>query len=276
MKKTICFIFLAIVFITTRQISAQTAAPEETANPANVVFRKRTALPFKQKLTGEQKKRLSPEAKDLAAYTSFLRQPKTGLIKLFPDLGCQDNAEIIRADASCRNFIPNSAFYSFREKDYTTEYLADIRLENGFFVSDGALSQGILVALGKIPLEDATLGSAGMDFLINYRPEQNNKDVFRQAIQITKGVKSGNFLYKKVLPVVSDMTYALRVIAYRGRFYRTFRGAKFDVLLGDERTDVILAFRVVGKAEDGSATLLWKELERKKPPKVIFQKASKE
>ncbi len=301
MKETICFIIFAIVFIFSSEIFAQATPRQEaaairreqearerayerlqkpisprtgSANQSNAIFGARKALPFKQKLTGEQKKRLLPE-EDAAKYTSFLREPKTGLIKLFPDVGCEENANIIRADKECLNWIPNSAFYSFREREHTTEYLADIRLEKDFLISDGVLSQGILVALGSVPLDNVTLDSAGMNFLVNYQPEQKNKDAYRQTVQITRGIKADKFLYKNTLPAIADTTYALRVIAYRGRFLQTFRRFRFNVLDGDERTDLTLAFRVVRKSEDGSISLLWKELQRKDAPKLLYEKREK-
>jgi hypothetical protein len=197
------------------------------------------------------------------------------LVKLFPDSGCEENANIIRADKECLNWIPNSAFYSFREREHTTEYLADIRLEQNYLISDGVLSHGILVALGKISLEDVTLDSTGLKFLVDYEPEQLNKAALKQFEQITKGIKSGNFLYKNTLPAVADATYALRVIAYRGRFLQTFRGFRFNVLDGDARADLTLAFRVVRKSEDGSYILLWKELQRRDAPKITYEKRKK-
>jgi len=299
-KETICFIIFANVFIFSSEIFAQ-AAPQDAAgirreqeakerayerlqkpisprtdsgNQPNVTFGARKALPFRQKLTSEQKRRLLPE-EDSAKYASFLKQTKTGLIKLFPDVGCEENANIIRADRQCLNWIPNSAFYSFREREHTTEYLADIRLEKDFLISDGVLSQGILVALGSVPLDNVTLDSAGMNFLVNYQPEQKNKDAYRQTVQITRGIKADKFLYKNTLPAIADTTYALRVIAYRGRFLQTFRRFRFNMLDGDKRTDLTLAFRVVRKSEDGSISLLWKELQRKDAPKLIYEKRKK-
>lgn len=300
MGNTICFIIFVVVFAFSSEIFAQAATRQEAArirqeqeakerafgqlqkltpaetdsdNQPNITFRTRKALPFKQKLTSEQKKRLLPE--DIAKYNSFLQQTKTGLIKLFPDIGCEENANIIRADKQCLNWIPNSAFYSFREREHTTEYLADIRLEKDFFISDGILSQGILVALGKIPIENITLDSAGMNFLVNYQPEQKNQDAFNQFVQITKGVRSDDFFYKNALPAEVDTTYALRVIAYRGSFLQTFRRFRFNMLDGDKRADLTLAFRVVRKSEDGSISLLWKELQRKDAPKLLYEKRKK-
>lgn len=303
MRRLIYFITFAILFIFPSQVFAQNAENPEAVrrrreqaarhrrfdnvqntvfdakttarNQANIINGERKAFPFKQKLNREQKSYLLPAQTDLSRYASFLAQPKTGLIKLFPDAGCEKNANLLRADEKCLKWIPNSAFYSFREREYTTEYLADIRLEKDFLITDGVLAPGILVALGDVRLENVTLDSAGMNFLVNYRPEQKNKDAHRQFVQITKGVKSGGFFYKNTLPVNINTVYAVRVIAYRGRFIQNFRGFSFNLLDGDERADLTLVFRIVGKSEDGSISLLWKELQRRAAPKLIYEKQQK-
>lgn len=239
------------------------------------IFAKREALPLKAKRTKAQRKRLLPDALEAAKYAAFLRQPNTGLVKIFPDVGCEDNANVVRADAICLDSIPNSAFYSFREREHTNEYLSDVRVNNNFFVSDGILSQGILVSLGDASLENLSLDSEGMKFLVEFAPETNSQEASKQTRQIINGVRSGKFLYKKSLPIAENTTYAMRVVAYRGKFMRVFRGNLYDVLAGDDRMDLILGFRVVRKSDDGSVTLLWKELQRKEAPKIIFPKKNK-
>lgn len=170
------------------------------------------------------------------------------------------------------NSIPNSAFYSFREREHTNEFLSDVRVKNDFFVSDGILSQGILVSLGDASLENLSLGSEGMRFLIEFAPETDSKEALKQTNQIVKGVHAGKFVYKKFLPITENTTYAMRIIAYRGKVWRVFRGNLYNVLAGDERADLILGFRVIRKFGDGSVTLLWKELQRKEAPKIVFPK----
>ncbi len=266
---------------TQRTIREQQAQQREFGKFKNVVqpkaiLAKREALPFKAKRTRDQNKRLSPDMGDLSKFAPFLRQPKTGLIKLFFDLGCEENANIIYASEECLKWIPNSAFYSFREREHTNEYLSDLRVEKGNLISDGILSQGILVSLNDVSLDNLTFNSNGMKFLVDFAPEANSKEALRQTQQLTKGVKSNGFVYRKSLPIVENTTYAMRVIAYRGKFWRVYRGINFNVLDGDNRADLIVAFRVVGKSDNDNVTLLWKELQRKEAPKVIFpQKAKK-
>ncbi|MGI8556202.1 MAG: hypothetical protein ACR2LT_07595 [Pyrinomonadaceae bacterium] len=228
------------------------------------------------KLTDEQKMLLKPNDQDLIAYADFLKQPNTGLIKLFPDAGCQDNAEIVRADAECLGWIPNSSFYSFRRNKYINQSVADIRYKDGFFISDGLLAQGIMAALGDISLENVSLEKNNLRLLANYKPEPKARDAAEQSEKITAGIKIGDYTYRNIWQAVENTTYALRVIAYRGVYYVPFRGYPFNILDGDTRKDVIIVFRVVRKDTDGSVTLLWKELDRKDSPKIIVPKKNKD
>lgn len=225
--------------------------------------------------TKEQKKKLVPNPLDLKKYEQFLEQPRTGIFRLMPDIGCTENINIIRADAVCLSFIPESSYYSFREKEHTIELLSDIRLKNGFLISDGVLSQSILVNLGEVALEEIAPASEGVEFLTGYSPSAQGAEAQNQYVQMVRGVKVGKYEYKKALPIIENATYALRVVAYRGNVFRTFRGYWFDLLEGDKRIDLTIAFRVIRKEQDGAVTLLWKEIERKDAPRLIFPKRRK-
>jgi hypothetical protein len=241
------------------------------ASPSRV-FQRRAILPFKKRVSREQKKMLAPDVADLQRYSIFLSQPKTGLIKLLPDLGCEEDAAVVRADESCLKAIPMSGFYSFREREYTNSHLSDIRLKNDVLITDGLLTQGILVALGDVALETVSLASGGMKFLNEFVPETQGAEALKQTRQIIKGVNSEEYYYRKALFAKENMTYALRLIAYRGSIVQTFRGLPYDLLAGDERDDLTVAFRVVRKDKAGNLTILWKELARKDAPKMKFTK----
>jgi hypothetical protein len=243
--------------------------------PSLTVIQRSGSLVLRAKRTKEQKKRLLPNPQDLLKYEQFLRQPRTGIFRLMPDLGCTENINVIKADAVCLNFIPESASYSFREKEHTLELLADLRLRNGFLISDGILSQGILVQLGKIELEKVAAASEGLEFIADFSPEPQGPEAQKQYLQMMRGVKIGGYQYKKALPMVENATYALRIIAYKGSVFRSFRGWRFDLLAGDKRIDLTVAFRVIRKEADGSVTVLWKELERKDAPRMVFPKKNK-
>jgi len=255
-----------VLLIFPNYVCAQLQQPSLTGN------RRTGNFIFRTKPSKEQKKRLLPNPSDLKKHERFLEQPRTGIIRLMPDIGCMENVNILRADAVCLNFIPESSYYSFREKEHTIEPLADIRLRNGYLISDGLLAQGILVRLGDIGLENIARSSEGLEFLTDFEPSAQGTEAQKQYLRMMRGVKADGYEYKKAVPTVENATYALRVIAYRGNIYRRFRGYRFGLLDGDKRIDLTIAFRIIRKEPDGAVTLLWKEIGRKDAPRIVFRK----
>lgn len=261
-----------IIFVLTC-CALQTFSQRENQSLPNVNIPGRFGnFPFRKRANKEQKKQLQGNSQDLFKYAPFLQQPKTGMFRLLPDLGCEENDLILRADETCLKSIPESSFYSFREEEHTAEIISDLRLKNNYLVSDGILSTGILVNLGDIELGRITLESDGIGFLKEFVPQKLNREASKQSQEIVKGIKSGKYLYKRFVPAVENNTYAFRIVAYKGNVFRSYRGFRFDLLEGDKRIDMILAFRVIRKDKDGSITVLWKELQRKESPKLEYPK----
>ena len=265
------FPLIVAIFTLAGSVLAQTPA-NANRDSKNASFQSRVYFPFRKKPSKEQKQLLLPRAEDAAQYAQLLDAPRTGIFRLLPDSGCEANSLVIKADETCLNRIPESSFYSFRENEHTQEVLSDIRLQNGFLISDGILSQAILVNLGDVHLESVTTASEGLKFLNEYAPQSSIRDAHKQATQIMKGVKYGGYEYKRTAPVVENATYALRVVAYKGSVLRTYRGFRFDMLAGDKRIDLALAFRVVRKDNDGSVTIVWRELARRESPRLKFER----
>jgi hypothetical protein len=222
-------------------------------------------LPIKPKRTQEQEMRLRPSTQDLNQFASFLQQPKTGLIRLLPDSGCQSDTKIIRTAEQCASYIPGSSFYSFREREYTLEGLADVRYKNGTLISDPLYGQGILLMLGDISLDGISLEADGLKDLSRYQPATESESALKQFTELSAGVINGKYLFRNVAPLGENVTYALRVIAYRGDFART-------ILEEDERKDILVAFRIVRNERDNGITLLWKELSRKESPQLAHHR----
>lgn len=270
-------VLLVVIFLLTSSFFSQETVRPVTRmpnqNPAEreysrIPSQSRAFFPFKAKRTKDQEKRLKPSADDTLRFADFLKQPKTGIFRLINDLGCESNVYVIRADEHCQNTIPGGSFYSFREKEYTTIYLSDLRLKDGLLISDGILSQNILVKLGDIPLEDLSITSGGMNYLTGFVPEVLSSQATKQYIEIVKGIRAGKYEYRKVLPATVNNTYAIRIIAYHGSVYRNFRGWFFNLLDGDSRVDLTIGFRIIRKETDGNLTILWKEINRQKSPKL--------
>jgi hypothetical protein len=266
------FAIVSLLLIFLGSVFAQTSQQRGGRNSENTSFRSRTYFPFRKKASREQKRQLLPRAEDTARYAQLLAAPRTGIFRLLPDSGCEANSLVIKADENCLNRIPESSFYSFRENEHEQEVLSDIRLQNGHLISDGVLSQAILVNLGDIRLETVTTASEGLKFLNEYAPQSSSKEAQKQLLQMKNGVEADGYQYKKTAPVVENATYALRVIAYKGSVLRTYRGFRFDLLAGDKRVDLTLAFRVVRKDDDGGITIVWRELARRESPRIKFEK----
>lgn len=226
------------------------------------------------KLNKTQKAALKPDEQDLKLYQSFLKQPNTGLIKLFPDLGCEENSDIVRVDDDCSKWIPNSGFYSFRRKKHISEFVADIKYKKDFFISEGIFGQGMMIFLDDASPETLSLSNEKIQQLTSYDPQPKILDVQEKTGKISVDALK-DYSYKNSLEVKENTNYALRVIAYRGSFYNTFQGKTYDLLLGDTRKDIIVAFRVIRKNPDGSVTILWKKLNRQDSLKLTYPKKNK-
>lgn len=255
---------------------------DEPARPSRRVVTWNSTAEF-QKERKRIKALRAPNPEDLAKYKDFLKQPQTGLFRLFPDFGC-DSKNLIRVDGDCEGAVTGSWAYSFRRNDYTSDFL-DIRLKDGNLIADGFLSQEILVSLGNIPLEKVPLSNTGvMKFLVDFKPEIQIKKTNKQYKEIAATISFDGYRYGNNLKADLDTTYAARIVAYRNddkkvsrlsSYTMSLEDKKFVDLKRDEREDLIIAFRIVRKDDDGNITILWKKLSRQKSPKLIFGKDEK-
>ena len=232
-------------------------------------------------LSKEDKKVLAPDINDVQRNAVFLKQRKTGLIKLLPLPNCIGiNAANI--DQRCLEMaIPGyGASYSFREREYRFVDLSDLQLKSGYLISVGREAQGFLVSLGNMDLNTISLDHEAIREMVSFIPATQVAEVDKQFRQIINGWQKGDFVFKKLLPVKEDMTYAMRSVAYQSdalapRYKNGTIAADYRIV-GDERADVVIVFRILRITEDGSATLLWKELMRQKAPqKIVLEEKKK-
>jgi len=163
---------------------------------SQIYARRENAPPLTAEQRAAIKKILTPNSEDTEKYKNFLRQSNTGLFRLFPDFGCESNG-VLRVDGDCANLVPGSWFYSFRQKDYSKDTFYDIRMKDGNLITDGFLSQGILAALGDVPLENVSLADGGLKFLVDFKPKINSQEVKEQFLQIATGMQSDGYKYSK-------------------------------------------------------------------------------
>jgi hypothetical protein len=238
------------------------------------LVRKDDEVSFKYKptLTNEDIKAVTIHPADLSQFKEFLRQPNTGVIRLHSADNCLPESRVIQAVGTCpNNIIGKATSYSFRTNDYVNILFSDIFFIKNAFSSTGAFTLGIFSNLGNVDIKTLTLLSEGVRQLADFQPSASESDIERHFNVLKKGIQIGDNIYKTSTASAENSVYVLRTIAYKGRIIRNSTTNRINILDGDERKDVLLVFQVVRKHEDGSLTLLYKELRRKDVPKVLLE-----
>jgi len=221
------------------------------------------------------------DAADYFPYSEFLKAEKTGVFKLFPDYDCVVK-NVIRIDGDCKNFVMASSSFSFRNLGYAHPYYSDLGFDQGEIFSNAFFSQGIIVSLGDVPIEDVTPSRDGLKFLFDLPPASEPGEARKVAVKFKAGLENGGFKYSTSLKPAENTTYALRSIAYNVANslpavteMTSLNEMRFHTLSLDKRADVIIVFRIIRKGTDGSLTIVWKELDRREAPKIKFSKGEK-
>lgn len=231
---------------------------------------------FPPSLTKRDKELTAINPSDKTKFASFLDEDETGFVRLHDAGKCSLKSSVVNADEPCPWNIPGKATtYSFRKEKYRSAFFSDLALFKSHFQVVGVNLIGYLIELGDVSLENNLLENEGVKKMSSFAVAGNLEEIEKHYAVAEKGFRIGEFFYKNALPVKENTTYALRSIAYQGKIYRKVNGFKLNVLEGDKRIDLTLAFRVIRKHEDGSVSLLWKELDRKDAPKIVFAKAEK-
>jgi hypothetical protein len=128
------------------------------------------------------------------------------------------------------------------------------------------MQQGILVELGNIPLEDVTLQTRGLKYLIDFEALTEPEILVNFNRQLLEGVSADGFIYGLNSYASNQTTYALRSIAYKGKAPRAANGIAYNELDFDKRRDILVAFRIIEQEANGNITLVWKMLSNKDAP----------
>jgi len=210
---------------------------------------------------------------DRSKFAAFLDKKNTGFVRLHDSADCDEKSMVINAKEPCPwNILSKATSYSFRKGKYQRVYFSDIRIKKSIFEIVGVNLLGFLTSLGDVDLDKITLQSGGVKEMMEFEPSGNVKEAEIFYVLAKKGFQVNNFIYKTALPIKENTTYALRSVAYDGKIYRKVNGFKLNLLENDKRGDVTVAFRVIRKHEDGSYSILWKELQRKSAPKLKTEK----
>lgn len=225
--------------------------------------------PLYRESTEEEREFMAPSPEDSAPYERFAGKKSSGILRLVEDRGCADNAKVVSASFDCSRYsMPGAGSgYSFRFGDYRMHHISDIVFKKGNFEALGVLNHGIMVDLGDVPFEAVTEKTEGVRYLTRIKPSKNFQEAAELADKLTKGIKEDGRNYASILPVKENSTYVIRSIAYEGEALRNVAGIVYNELDIDKRRDVLIAFRVIRLA-DGSATIVWKELDDSKAPEL--------
>lgn len=301
MKKIFFFVFIlsgGLVFTNGQTIDPQTQTPTTQTtvgrtrdggfndprrndnrgdNNGNVLFdRTQGALitsrnPAYRKPTSEDLELVAPESETAAKYAGFLRQPKTGLIRLLSEAGCQENVNLVNATEFCikyKNLFGGSS-YSFRTENYTIGRFADIVYRNGVLYSYGKMTLGFIADLGSgVSPGEVSARTAGAKYVFDFAPPEKLSLIETAALNFQKGVLADGFTYRKFYTLQENHVYLMRSVAYKRREQVERNKVVYDDLTNDNRKDVIVVFQVVRLSGEDGVTLLWKELQRKDVAKI--------
>jgi hypothetical protein len=221
-------------------------------------------------LTKKEKLLLAVEAEILQKHEAFLRQPKTGLCKLLNFKSELIDAKELQEQPAFPPLRGAGTYFSFVKQSHAADEWAQLRIYKGAFLPGysvfkrGAnnprsntnafnITSGyaltVFTPLGDVPLEQVTDETPAVALLNQYTPPTQMADFARETEKFLQGIQvSGTAFSTGVLTRV-DQTYAMRSVLYK-------------------KADIVIAFRVVREATDGSLYLLWKEIKNFPVPKL--------
>ena len=196
-----------------------------------------------------EKRYLSASEEEQAKYADFLRQPDTGLIRLVPreKFGFNNQKKGISVSGG-------GAYYSFVRGVHDYGQGSEIELSQGVLSTGFAgYDYGIMTNLGDMPLESVSSESAGAQVIAAHVPPTEEPKIRIEQRRWANGETIDGTSYRSRVPLVVNSTYLLRCISY-------------------DRSDVMVALRVVRLDSDDSAIILWKLV--KKFPTPLASRAN--
>ncbi|NNE99355.1 MAG: hypothetical protein HKN25_10090 [Pyrinomonadaceae bacterium] len=233
---------------------------------------------YYRKPNKKELKAIQPNTDDLAKNAAFLRGKGTGIFRLIPDAGCSSSTKVLDVSPECMKYsMPGGgASYSFRFKNYRIARLSDLTYTGKGLIARGVLLEALFVGLGDIPIDQISLETPGVRFLKRMKPSRTVEEASALARELTYGTKRDGYVYSRGIIAKEGWSYALRSIAFRGKWLNAAAGVTYNELDFDKRKDVIVAFRILRRDSDGSLTILWKQLQSVRSPKIKIKPADDE
>jgi hypothetical protein len=221
-------VFAATLFMATLSIVSFNAVAQ--AESRDDVIKQIEAK--RAELTVLEKRLLAPSEEERNAYAEFIGQRDKGLIRLLPR-ETYDGVLAIRGGGS---------YYSFVTLTHAYGRGSDIALEQGFLkVGFAGADYGMLLNVGDVPLEDINTEHSTVKFLAAYNAVLEEPLARVEQRRFGGGTKIDGVMYSERVRAQVKATYVVRSINY-------------------SESDVLVAFRVLRKDNDGSLIIAWKML----------------
>lgn len=206
-----------------------------------------TGPPIRRESRVVRKGVLAPSEVDVAQHKFLLSQPQSGLMRLLPREAFDAAVYKVKAKVSLRG---GGAYYSFHYRTHEYGYGSDISFERGkLHVGFAGADYGMLTDLGDTALELINAEDSRAGFMLSYKPPKLEADARAEARKFSRGFTVDGIHYQSRVPAEVDHTYLVRSIVYN-------------------RSDLLVAFRVVRKADDGGLTIGWKILKDFSAPRL--------
>lgn len=203
---------------------------------------------------------LAPSAQDRANHAGFLSRSNTGLIRLLPRT--YRESKFSNPDRSVK-INGGGAYYSFFYRTHEYGYGSDLELSttSRFYgttelppthhlsVGFAGADYGLMTNLGEVLLETLTLDDPRAQFIFDYQPRLSESEARKENHLFHEGISIDGQTYQSRLPIQVNTTYLLRSITY-------------------DRSDVMVAFRVVREDTDKSLIIAWKLLKSFPTPRL--------
>lgn len=197
-------------------------------------------------LTALEDKLLAPSEEDLSSYAEFLKQPDTGLIRLLP----REDYDSYVKDKKTLTLRGGGAFYSFATSTHEYGGGNEIGLERGYINAMlGGASYGAITKLDGARLEDVSTELPAVMFIARYNAVTTEPEARVEQRRFRDGTTIGGLAYKASVPAEVGAVYMLRSVDY-------------------DRSDLLVAFRIVRKDTDGSVIIAWKLLKKYPKPEL--------
>jgi hypothetical protein len=169
---------------------------------------------------------LSPDKQDIES----AEKEKVNVFRILPREKYDNSSSSVRG---------GGAYYSFTKQSNSYDEIPQIELQQDkLLVGFYGVSYGFITDLGKTSLNEIGEQTKSFSFLIEYQPPSNVPDG-RIEQQRARDFEVEGTNFKNRLPVIVGHSYLLRAITY-------------------DEADVMVAFKVQRKDDDGSLIIFWK------------------